>query len=354
MTDDTAPTTGARLLTATLAANGIATIFATAGAASPALRVAGAGAVAVEIAGDALAVGALARAAAVASDRPGVCAVVGLAEARAALGEAADDDPARLVLVAPSTTDAAIADDAVAARVKAVIAIDRAEDVAAAVGRGLALAASGKPGAVLVRLADGVLVGEAAVPAVIPAAPVIETHPGAARMWDLQKRLWAAKRPLAILGGAGWSATARRRFDRFAEKFDLPIVGAARPIPADRDDPRSLGALGADADPALLARLASADLILAIGVAFARDRDDLARPMPPTPHQMLVHVHPDVAELVRVRLPDLAVHATVAAFAAAAEALEPPPAGVAWKLWRETARAERLARLAKTADGGEK
>jgi len=353
MTDDTTRTTGARLLVAMLTANGIERVRAAPGAVAPDLLAAGRdGAVAVETTGDEAAAAAAARADAAATGHPGVCAVAGRARAIAALGGPDDDEPALLVLVRGSSEegatpgeDLAAADAALAARAKAVIAVERAADVPAAIDRAVALAASGRPGAVVLRLADAVLGETTTAPATTSAAPVIETHPGAAQMWELQKRLWAAKRPMAILGGAGWSATALRRFGRFAEKFDLPVLGARRPIATDRDDPRSVGALGPDADPALLARSAAADLILAIGVAFARDRDDGDRPAPPTPHQTLVHVHPDVAELVRVRRPELAVHATVAAFAAAAEALEPPPAGVAWGLWRETARAERLARL---------
>ncbi|MBP0651374.1 hypothetical protein J8J40_30380, partial [Mycobacterium tuberculosis] len=60
----------------------------------------------------------------------------------------------------------------------------------------------------------------------------------------------------------------------------------------------------------------------------------------PEPRQALVHVHADAEELGRVYHPALAVHASPAAFAAAAESLEPPPAGVGWRDWAAAANAD--------------
>jgi acetolactate synthase-1/2/3 large subunit len=47
-------------------------------------------------------------------------------------------------------------------------------------------------------------------------------------MADLQKRLWDAERPIAILGGSRWSGDAVAAFTRFAERFDLPVACSFR------------------------------------------------------------------------------------------------------------------------------
>jgi acetolactate synthase-1/2/3 large subunit len=212
------------------------------------------------------------------------------------------------------------------------------------VSRAFSVATAGRPGPVVVVLPEDVL-GLPASAGEIRPAPIVDTHPGSAQMWELQKRLWAAERPIAILGGSRWSETAVRRFARFAEKFDLPVACSfRRQMLFDHADPHYVGDVGLGLDPALAARIRASDLVLLIGGRFAEvpsqgyELVDL-----PFPSQALVHVHPSAEELGRVFRPDLAVHATPAAFAAAAEALEPPPAGVAWAAWREAARADRLA-----------
>ena len=56
---------------------------------------------------------------------------------------------------------------------------------------------------------------------------------GSTQMAELQKMLWAAERPIAILGGPGWTPRASAAFARFAERFDMPVVGrSAAPAPS--------------------------------------------------------------------------------------------------------------------------
>jgi acetolactate synthase-1/2/3 large subunit len=63
---------------------------------------------------------------------------------------------------------------------------------------------------------------------------------------------------------------------------------------------------------------------------------------PPTPRQKLVHVHPDAHEIGRNYHPALGIIATVPAFAAALETVQPPNA-IAWSGAAQQARAEYLA-----------
>jgi acetolactate synthase-1/2/3 large subunit len=227
------------------------------------------------------------------------------------------------------------------ATAKWVAEIDSAERVPEMVSRAFHVATSGRPGPVVLALPEDMLVEEADVAAARPWTPV-ETHPGLNLMWDLQKRLWAAKRPLAILGGSRWSERACRQFQRFAEKFSLPVaVSFRRQMLFDHEHPLYCGDIGFGLNPKLRARIAEADLVLMVGGRFSEVPSQGYELLAvPEPRQSLVHVHADAGELGRVYHPELAINATPAAFAAAAESLEPPPAGVAWTAWAEAARAD--------------
>ena len=75
---------------------------------------------------------------------------------------------------------------------KWVAEIDSADRMPEMVSRAFHVATSGRPGPVVLALPEDMLVEEAAVAAARPWTQV-ETHPGLNLMWDLQKRLWAAK-----------------------------------------------------------------------------------------------------------------------------------------------------------------
>ena len=227
---------------------------------------------------------------------------------------------------------------------KWVAEIDTPDRVVEMVGRAFAVATSGRPGPVVLVLPEDMLVEEA--PAITPrAAAPVETHPGLNQMWDLQKRLWAAERPIAILGGSRWSEEAVRRFARFAEKFDLPVACSfRRQMLFDHMDEHYVGDVGIGLNPALQKRIRAADLVLLIGGRMAEMPSQGYTLLDvPFPAQSLVHVHADAEELGRVYRPDLAVHATGTAFAAAAESLEPPPGDIRWTDWTRAARADYLA-----------
>ncbi len=90
--------------------------------------------------------------------------------------------------------------------------------------------------------------------------------PGLTQMAELQKRLWAAERPIAIVGGPGWTAKATAAVLRFAERFDLPVAAQFRRASAlDGEHPNYCGEIGLAANPKLKARIEDADLVLLIG-----------------------------------------------------------------------------------------
>src|SRR5688500_10840492 len=72
------------------------------------------------------------------------------------------------------------------------------------VSRAFHVATSGRPGPVVMALPEDMLTETASVTDT-PAYEPVETHPALSQMAELQKLLWAAERPVAILGGTRWS-----------------------------------------------------------------------------------------------------------------------------------------------------
>src|SRR5262249_50084034 len=138
--------------------------------------------------------------------------------------------------------------------------------------------------------------------------------------------LWAAERPIMLLGGSRWSAAACAALARFADRFTLPVATTFRRAHLfDPAHPCYAGDLGIGPNPKLLARVKGADLILLVGGRLGELPSQSYTLIDiPGPRQTLVHVFPGVEELGRVYRAQLAINATPTAFAAALEGLEPP------------------------------
>lgn len=214
---------------------------------------------------------------------------------------------------------------------KWVAEIDRAERIPEFISRAFHEATSGRPGPVVLGLPEDMLRDEAEVADALPWSQ-IETYPGLTQMAQLQKMLWAAKKPLAILGGPRWSESAVAGMRRFAERFELPIACSfRRQTLFDNEHPNYAGDFGLGANPDLVARLKESDLVLLVGGRMSEMPSNGYSHIPiPEPGQALVHVHPGAEELGRVYHPTLAIHASPTAFVAALEGLEPPQA-IAWR-----------------------
>ncbi len=208
---------------------------------------------------------------------------------------------------------------------KWVAEIEDAERVPEMIARAFSVACSGRPGPVVLALPEDMLVEEADVAAAKPACHV-ETHPGLGQMADLQKMLWAAKRPVVIAGGSGWSEAATARLARFAERFDLPVACSfRRQMLFDHNHPNYAGDLGLGVNPKLVERIRDADLILLAGGRLSEVPSQSYTLLDiPAPAQTFVHVHAGAEELGRVYQPSLAIHASPETFTAALEGLQPP------------------------------
>jgi acetolactate synthase I/II/III large subunit len=211
------------------------------------------------------------------------------------------------------------------------------------ISRAFYVATSGRPGPVVIALPEDMLVERVAVPDA-PAFEPVETWPGATDMSRLQKLLWAAERPIVLLGGSRWSETACAAVTRFAERFALPVATTFRRAHLfDPAHPCYAGDLGIGPNPKLLARVKGADLIVLVGGRLGEMPSQSYTLLEiPAPRQTLVHVFPGVEELGRVYHAHLAINAAPTAFAAALEGLQPPN-DVRWHDQTPIAHADFLA-----------
>jgi acetolactate synthase I/II/III large subunit len=193
---------------------------------------------------------------------------------------------------------------------------DRIPELAA---RAFRIATAGRPGPVALIVPEDVLTEATAAADVAPRA-ASSSAPSARSLAELAELLRAARRPIVVAGGPGWSEDAVRRLGRFAERQALAVVTSfRRQDRIDNESPVHAGNAGIGISPALVERFAEADLVVALGARLGEKTTRGYRLLAaPVPAQTLVHVHPDPQELGRVYHPRLAICCGVGAFLAAA------------------------------------
>src|SRR5258708_2291480 len=217
----------------------------------------------------------------------------------------------------------------------------------------LHVATSGRPGPVVLSLPEDMLSATVTVADALPYRAV-QPQASTAAVEAACARLRSAERPLLIVGGGGFDATAAEDLRAFAAAHDLPVVASFRRQEyLDNADPHYVGDLGLGPNPALVERIRAADLLLLLG---ARMGDVNSRGYSlleiPTPRQQVIHVHADSAELGKVFRPALAINASAASFLAEARALPPTPAP-RWQMWTAAAGQDYRAWLRPLAGPGE-
>ena len=235
---------------------------------------------------------------------------------------------------------------------KWVAQIDMAERVPELMNQAFQVAASGRPGPVVLALPEDMLRDRRAA-AVVGPYRAVHAHPGAADLAEMRRLLAAAERPMMLVGGSGWTDEACRDIAHFARANDLPVCCSFRR--QDIVDNRLqcfVGDLGTGASPALVARFREADLLLAVGARIGEITSQSYSLLGiPDPGKLLIHVHAAAEELGRVFRPSLAIQSGMPEFAAAVTEL-PSVAAPRWARWRESVRLDYEAGLVpNVADG---
>lgn len=217
--------------------------------------------------------------------------------------------------------------------------IDRAGRIPEYVARAFAIATSGRPGPVVLGLPEDVLASRASAQSVA-AISAIAPAPSADALAAMREMLASSERPLAILGGSGWTRAARHDITAFLEAWSIPTTtGFRRQDRIDNRSPVYAGYAGIGIMPSLAKRIREADLILAIGTRLSEAvTEGYTLLEAPRPKQRLIHIHVDPDELGRVYQADLAINASIPELGLALRKLPPPAPG--WRRWMEELHAE--------------
>jgi acetolactate synthase I/II/III large subunit len=217
---------------------------------------------------------------------------------------------------------------------KWVAQIDRANRIPEYIARAFTTACAGRPGPVVLALPEDMLASDVDAADAEP-FHVVQPHPGAEQIEALRGLLARAERPLALLGGGGWTPRASKDLQIFLEASALPAGSAFRRQDSiDNDSPSYVGDVGIGISPKLAARVREADLLLVVGPRLG---EMTTSGYTLIGEQPLIHVHPGAEELGRVYHPALPILSGMEQFADAVRDLRVEPS---WREWTEAARAD--------------
>lgn len=226
---------------------------------------------------------------------------------------------------------------------KWVAQVDRAERMPEYIARAFQVATSGRPGPVVLALPEDMLTAVAQV-ADTRRYQAVQASPAAAQIATLRTMLAQATNPIVIAGGGAWTAEACADLATFAEANALPVGCAFRfQDLLDNAHPHYAGDVGIGINPKLAARIAGADLVIAIGPRLGEmTTSGYTLFEAPVPRQRLVHIHADAEELGSVYQAELMINSGPAQALAMLAAMEPVDAS-AWRSTVAQARQELAA-----------
>jgi acetolactate synthase-1/2/3 large subunit len=191
--------------------------------------------------------------------------------------------------------------------------------------RAFRTAMQGRPGPVVLALPEDML-GTLTRAPVLPRVAAARAFPDPHVLEQFRQLLIHAERPIAIVGGSGWTADAASDFEAFAEEWELPVACAFR-FQDTFDNRHRLyaGDVGIGMAPKLAQRVRESDLVIAVGVRLGEmTTGGYTLLEPPLARQPLVHIHAGPEELGRVYQPTLALQCSMAGIGDALATLDPP------------------------------
>ncbi len=187
--------------------------------------------------------------------------------------------------------------------------VKRLEDLAQTVHEAFYIAASGRPGPVLVDVTKDVLQGQGHYQPVtaihLPGYKVFtEGHTGQIRR--AVQLLQEAERPLVYAGGGIIAADASRELREFVELTDAPAVNTLMGLGGlPSNHPNFISMPGMHGSYAANMAMTSSDLLIALGVRF--DDRVTGRLAAFAPHAKVIHVDIDPAEIGKIRAPEVPI-----------------------------------------------
>jgi acetolactate synthase I/II/III large subunit len=287
--------------------------------------------------------------------RPGVCMVTrGPGATHAATGvHTARQDSAPMILIVGQVARPHLGREAFqeldypavfGTMAKWAVQIDDPDRIDEILNRAFATAVQGRAGPVVISTPEDMLrQPTTASPAPPPAAEPARAAPTPAFLAALETRLAAAERPIAILGGSGWTAEALTQLTDWAGRAGLPIaLSFRRKDLVDNHNRAYAGDIGLSPNPKLVQRLRASDLVIALGARLTENATQgYTLFTPEQTAERLVHIHPDPNELGRVWPAALTACADTASAAEALAAIALP--ADRWRDWGDAAHADARA-----------
>ena len=210
-----------------------------------------------------------------------------------------------------------------ASMTKWVAQIDSAARIPEFVQRAYHTAMTGRMGPVVLILPEDVLEEESDVAPGKPYVRALAGEPSGKQVESIFSMLAKAERPLLIVGGSGWTESARDNIQAFAQTNGVPVVTTFRRRDIiDHRLPIYVGEIGIGSNPALLSHVREADFVIMCNDALSDVNTIGAGYMEgftlfdiPVPRQRFVHVTSNFEDLNRVHQVDLAIVADNEAFA---------------------------------------
>ena len=190
-------------------------------------------------------------------------------------------------------------------------------DIGRIVAEAFLIAASGRPGPVLIDVPKDVGLEEfdytpVAPSSAIPAGFKLPPGPDPEAVEAALALIRQARRPLLYVGGGAISSGAHGAVKQLAERFRLPVTTTLMGKGAfDEKHPQSVGMLGMHGTAYANFAVTECDLLIATGARF--DDRVTGRLDGFAPRAQVIHIDIDAAEMGKTRLPDVALVADVQA-----------------------------------------
>jgi len=187
--------------------------------------------------------------------------------------------------------------------------VKKLEDLPAVIHEAFYLAASGRPGPVLVDIPKDVFQGKGHYQPVgaihLPGYKVFtEGHAGQIRR--AAHMIWESTKPMVYAGGGIIAANASEELREFVELTDFPAVNTLMGLGAlPAEHPNFISMPGMHGSYAANMGMYNTDLLIALGVRF--DDRVTGRLAAFAPHAKIIHVDIDPAEIGKIRQPDLPI-----------------------------------------------
>ncbi|WP_033069004.1 thiamine pyrophosphate-binding protein [Thalassospira australica] len=222
--------------------------------------------------------------------------------------------------------------------------IDNAERIPELLTRAFQVAASGRPGPVVLGLPEDMLRDVVETPQLPAKVTPVQAAPSDAQISEIAKSLSGAKSPLVIAGGETWDEQACSDLADFAAAWHLPVTCSFRS--QDRMSalhPNYIGDAGLGINPALAKRIRDADVLLVLGARLGDCTTSGYTLLDiPLAKQKILHVHPDANEIGRVYAPELGVCSGMKQALSALVKHDAPTVSPTWVDWTKAAREDYL------------